>query len=402
MPVSNWIQTEFADRPNFVSDAPDEIARLLSQHLSTQPGIRDRCEYGNIRVDSDAGSRICSYLRFAPAAARSCSYVHAVVSTADGPEVTLAQVEALFHARYGSRPEDRLRDLVAQVAQQPVAQATLALTDLFVSDSDFEATRGSVRPSRSSRVQRRMPSSTLPWLLATAAVGFAGYLLGNPQPAVLAPVGAPPPNLDLAQRIERLEGEQSIVGTSLRGQIEYERQEHKRILEEKERELREFAGQLDTMQVLSEPTGSPLDVAEPVRAPTQNTQPVQIASVEVEALSSRVPSESAVVVPLAVPAPKSAERARVYADLLWVREGPGPKYFRIAALDDGMTVDLTGAVAPGWVEISAPESGWVASDYLQFIEPQSSDTASTLPAGSALGGAVIEDSRAVTSTTDLP
>jgi hypothetical protein len=148
--------------------------------------------------------------------------------------------------------------------------------------------------------------------------------------------------MDLTRRIERLEGDQGPAGISLRGQLEYERKEHRRILEEKQRELEEYAAKLATLR-------EPLETS-------VATDPV----VSVESTPPKIEE------PAPVAASRPVEQAVVYADLLWVREGPGVKYLRVSALDDGVTVDLAGPEEAGWVQISAPVEGWVASDFLDL------------------------------------
>jgi len=342
MPVFNWIQTDFAERPNFVSDAPDDVARAIAQAFSSQPASRARCEFGSLRVDTTAGSRACSYMRYAPPSPTASVYIHAVVSSSEAVDPTLSSVEALFRARYGNPPEARLQQLVERVAQLPVAEATLALTELFLSQQDLGGARKKERSS--PRTPRRRPavSTTIPWLFATAAAAVAGFFLGKSPTTTLAPVGAPPPGLDLARRIERLEGDQGPAGISLRGQLEYERKEHRRILEDKQRELEEYAAKLASLREPSEPT----------------VVPDEVVAVE----SKPPPAEE----PAPVAASRPIEQAIVYADLLWVREGPGVKYLRISALDDGVTVDLSGPEKAGWVQISAPVEGWVASEFLDL------------------------------------
>jgi len=348
MPVFNWIQTDFANRPNFVSDAPDDVARAIAQAFSSQPANRARCEFGSLRVDTTAGSRACSYLRYAPPSPESSVYIHAVVSSSEAVDPTLSSVEAFFRTRYGNPPEPRLQQIVDRIAHLPVAEATLALTELFLSQEDLGGARKKESTPRRAPRRRSVASTALPWLFATAAAAVAGFLLGNSPTTSLAPVGAPPPGLDLTRRVERLEGDQGPAGISLRGQLEYERKEHRRILEEKQREVEEYAAKLASLR---ESLESSVETDSGAKAE---------AEAEVDATQPE-PEE-----PKPVAASPPLEQAVVYADLLWVREGPGVKYLRVSALDDGVTVDLAGPEKAGWVQISAPVEGWVASDFLDL------------------------------------
>jgi len=360
MPVFNWIQTDFADRPNFVSDAPDDVARAIAQAFSSQPASRARCEFGSLRVDTTAGSRACSYMRYAPPSPDSTVYIHAVVSSSEAVDPTLSSVEALFRTRYGNPPEARLQQLVERIAHLPVAEATLALTELFLSQQDLGGARKKESAPRKAPRRRLAASTALPWLFATAAAAVAGFLLGNSPTTSLAPVGAPPPGMDLTRRIERLEGDQGPAGISLRGQLEYERKEHRRILEEKQRELEEYAAKLASLRE-SPDTSVATDPVVPVAStPPESEEPAPVA------------------------ASRPVEQAVVYADLLWVREGPGVKYLRISALDDGVTVDLAGPEKAGWVQISAPVEGWVASDFLDLpaVESEAAPAAAPTPSDS--------------------
>lgn len=382
MSVFNWIQAEFSDRASYVSEAPEDVGREVAQLFSSPPGIRGRCELGNVRLDTASGSFVCTYLRFADESASGNRFVHAILSDAGASEPPVASVEALFRARYGTPPEPRVQALVGQLARQPVAQATLSVTELFVNAEAFERLRASTPPTTPPSKARRSPASTLPWIVATAATGVAAFLFGQTSTGsvALAPVGAPPPDDDLAQRVallERARGE-GPAGVSLRGQLEFEREEHRRIVQAKDEELQALAAQLDKLAADSNAESvAPQPAAAP--APAVATSP---AARRAQPAVVDPPPVGAGPSPTVVAAPAQPRRAVVYADLLWVREGPGVRYLRLSALDQGVMVELSGNQADGWVEISFPERGWVASEFLEFLPSQP-----RLPvATSAVGG----------------
>jgi len=326
------------------------MAQLIALAFSDQPGSCAGCEFGSLRIDTAEGSRACSFVRFAPPPSTSPIYIHAIVEDPGTAEPTQSAIEAFFRARYGNPPEKRLQKLIGQLTQLPVAQATLSLADSFVAPVEFDRARRSVG-SAAPRLpfRRRTTNMRLLWLLATVAAAFVGFFAGRMTPSgSLPPVGTPPPRLELARRVERLEANQGPAGISLRDQLEYERKEHRRALDEKEQELREFTQQLNSPRASSDLT----EISERIGAP-----------------ASAPPSPPPAPSPLVRSLPESTGRAIVYADLLWVREGPGVEYPRISALDDGTIVDLSSRTRAGWVEISAPEAGWVAFEFLELIDP---------------------------------
>ena len=381
MPIFNWIQTEFADGPNFVSDATDDVARALSIAIAQRAATPAECEFGCLRIESAEGRRTCIYLRFAEVGPSSPTFIHAVVMDPRMPEPNLSGIEAVFRAHYGNRTERRLAEISNRLIELPIAQGMLPVTELFVDESKLRSAPNGRAPNQKSARRRRRVGASLAWLTLAVVAGAAGVLAGRILPREpLASVSAPPPDLDLAERVKRLEADRGPAGMSLRAQLEFERDEFRRALEERDEAFRKLAMRVESEIIETEVASGEPQPAEPPKtagasAPSRVAEPLPASIPDLPAPAvAEAPAESprlAAAVPAVVPAVEmenpSPAHAVVHADLLWVREGPGTQYVRLSSLDGGVTVDLTGAAEFGWVQISSPRSGWVASDYLRFM-----------------------------------
>jgi hypothetical protein len=378
--VFNWIRAEFASGRDFISDAPDTVAQAIELAVRDASGDRETgCIFGTARLASHELS--CVFMRYATATSGT-AYVHAFAWDGSLVEPSRAQLEGIFATRYGVPPLERVRELVRRLARLPVAQATLPLTDLFVEASDLASLRAaSPRPTKaeSPAAGRRAASgiAALPWVVAAAATGIAGFLIGRVPPDMLAPVAPPPPELEIERRLAQLESDRGVADVSLRIQLQHERRLHEESLAARDREIAQLELELEAAEALvaalRPPGADPTEVAvstpprlEPAVAAAPFSavhEPTPIAAAELERELVALPDVAAP--PLAL-VPPAGQQAVVRADLLWVREGPGTEHRRFRRLTAGTPVVLSGASEQGWSRIVSPAEGWVATEYLEL------------------------------------
>lgn len=354
MQVSNWIMSQFAEGPDFVSDADTALAERIAAAIDARPVLGRAPEFGVCPLD--AGDRALIYLRVVDA--EGATFVHAVTCSAGEAKPPAYLIERAFARKYGDPVGPRARELMNRLVRIPISQATLALTDAFLDAHALEALGGAaeeappVEMAASTRLRRKSSaaSSTLPWLIATAAVGVAGFLGGRFLATDLPAVSAAPPETALPALAA---GDRGAAEMPLGEQLEYERRLHAEELAERQARIDEL-----THRLAAHPTDAASEAASDA-APSGAAGETE-AQPEIEE----------------IPPPRSSPAdaiASVGADALWVRDGPGSEHRKLSRLGRDVEVVLEGTVAGDWSRIAKPTSGWVASKFLVPQEPSSAE-----------------------------
>ncbi|MEM7409227.1 MAG: SH3 domain-containing protein [Myxococcota bacterium] len=336
-PVLNWVQARFADGTHFVSDAPPDCASELERGFpmsatSGPPGTTARLDVGTRRLED---GQPVYFFRYADGAGVSIQHV---VVAADLPDAAAAEaIEAAFAVRYGAPLTARLDGLAGHLRRLRVSEATATLAELFLSAEDTPAAPRASKSVARPPARRPRDPSTVPWLIAVAAVGVAAWLGGSgvtPRVPELAPsapdetaprlpaVAAPPPLLELADpgEVERL-GLQLVAA----------RRRHAQELEARDARIASLESAVKELE-------------------------------EAEDLPAAAPQKPA-------PAPQSKRDAggtpaRVTASVLWVREGPSSDHKKVMGLVRGTPVRMDSQRRDGWARILHPAKGWAAARYL--------------------------------------
>lgn len=342
----------FAGGPDFVSDAIDPLAASIQAALETRTSLGPAVEFGACAL-GEGGSWLI-YLRIADA--DGDFFTHAVTCPRRQGMPPAYRIERAFAEKYGEPVGPRARELMTRLAEVTVSQAMLTLTDVFLDepclaalDQDAETTSAGVPSVEAGRRQKepaRISDRTLPWFIATASVGIAGYLAGQLYPIGLPPVSSSPPALSAGLEMPERENAEQLgpAEMPLSSQIEFERRGH--------------AEELTALRAEVDRLSQQLRAGEPA-IPAAAGFSTAADSPSSGALGSAVP---------AVHEPASAEGAdaiaTVDADILWVRAGPGSEHARLVRLERDVSVELVGSPEGAWSQIAQPTEGWVATRFL--------------------------------------
>ena len=320
MQVYNWIQAEFSQGPDFVSDAPDVLASEIGRLIRDLPRVGSGIEFGRSSLDGSTLSVI--HLRKLTARGTLFSHAVACLSTANA---TTEAIERAFVEKYGQPVERRIDELCHALSGLDVARATMTLTDLFLERGQIASLRSG---TASARPTLRSRSAPVGWALAALSLGIAGFVVGRLHATTLPRVDAAPPGFQ--ERVRTLPTDLGPAGMSLSAQLEHERRLH--------------AGHLEDMHALIASLTSRLADAEALEV-DEEPPGHQLAQ---DALAEETP----------------LAEASVLADVLWVREGPGTEHRRIRHLQGGDPVKLEGSTKGEWTRIAEPTPGWVATRFI--------------------------------------
>jgi hypothetical protein len=347
----------FSGGADFISDANDPLAAAIQAALEAKGSLGPAVEFGACALPDGSTSLI--YLRIASADGNF--FTHAVTYPGGAGTPPAYRIERAFAKKYGEPVGPRARELMMRLSEVTVSQAMLTLTDVFLDgtcledlerDSESAATAASLpaielTPSQRAQESMRNFNPTLPWLIATASIGVAGFLAGQLYPIGLPPVSAGLPSLPVEFEITDDEQPEALgpAEMPLASQIEFERRGHAEALAELQAEVDRLNQQLGVRE--------PESAIEPTDA-EDSTAPRTAAPVPSEFLAGE--GESAF--------------ATVNADILWVRAGPGSEHAKLVRLERDAAVELAGSSEGEWSHIVRPRQGWVATRFLQTATEQ--------------------------------